>query len=113
MVQKQINSHLISNIGIFAAFGVLTMSSSFTATSNSTLNSSVSLFFESAYTYNNTGDLCSSLMQKSNQMGDILVASNLNEEFVQEHKKINVNLQITKINKHVSNFDFDDEYEEI
>ena len=31
-------------------------------------------------------------------------------DFVQQHDRINVNLQITKIHKHVSNFEFEEEY---
>lgn len=34
-------------------------------------------------------------------------------DFVQKHKKVKVNLQIIKITKHISNFYFDEEYEEI
>lgn len=33
-------------------------------------------------------------------------------DFIQKHKKVKVSLQITKITKHISNFDFDEEYEE-
>ena len=35
------------------------------------------------------------------------------EDFLQQHEKINVNLQITKITTHISNFDFEEEFEEI
>lgn len=30
-----------------------------------------------------------------------------------KHKKINVNLQIIKISKHISKFDFEEEFDEI
>lgn len=33
-------------------------------------------------------------------------------DFIQKHKKVKVSLQITKIARHISNFDFDEEYEE-
>ena len=45
-------------------------------------------------------------------VGDI-VSTEKEEEIVQQHEKINVNLQITKIAKHVSNFDFEEEFDAI
>ena len=47
-----------------------------------------------------------------NSGGDIVSFDRVSE-FVQRHERISVNLQITRITKHVSSFDFEDEYEEI
>jgi hypothetical protein len=114
MNQERISFHLISNIGIFATYGVLTMSSPSNVTDTSTLNLTISSFSEFTYNYNdNIYDLSTSLMKCENQIGDILIDDENNEVFLQEHKKININIQVAKIKKHISNFDFDDEYEEI
>ena len=45
-------------------------------------------------------------------VGDI-VSFEKRADFVQQHEKINVNLQITKITRHISSFEFEEEYGEI
>lgn len=56
--------------------------------------------------------VCNSSLLSRQAVGDIIsVKKKANS--VQRHEKINVNLQIIKISKHISNFDFEEEFEEI
>ncbi len=61
---------------------------------------------------NNDNTMSNSSMLSRQAVGDI-VSVEKKADFVQQHEKINVNLQITKITKHVSSFEFEEEYEEI
>ena len=46
--------------------------------------------------------------------GDILINQNdISDNYLIRHKRRSVQLQITKVSKHVSKFDFEEEYEEI
>lgn len=112
MSQKQIGLKRIPSIGIVAAFGLITMSSSIASHSLTTINGQLDYYYE-AHNYslaNNT--VCNSSMLSRQAVGDI-VSTEKKAEIVQQHEKINVNLQITKIAKHVSNFDFEEEFEAI
>lgn len=112
MAQEQVGIKRIPSIGIVAAFGFLTMSSSIAGNSFTTINVSPDYCYE-AYNYiNNDNAVCNSSMLSRQAVGDI-VSIEKKTEFVQRHEKINVNLQITKITKHVSSFEFEEEYEEI
>lgn len=51
-------------------------------------------------------------MSSRQAVGDI-VSNEKKSDFVQQHEKINVNLQIAKITRYVSNFEYEEEYEEI
>ena len=60
------------------------------------------------------GDLCVSSELSDFAIGDRVLENENPELFVvNKHKTIEVKLRITEIKKHVSNFDFDEEYEEI
>jgi hypothetical protein len=104
---------ILKNVGLVAAYGVLTFSSQSSSEFNgSSLNMPVPIIYEPLYTYIYDGnDLSSTLMKNGNQMGDII--DDNNKEFTTDGKKVNVTLKITKISKHISSFDFEDEYEEM
>lgn len=103
---------MIQGIGAVAAFGVLTMSSSIASNSFTTLNVNPAYYYEAHNYINNVNTVCNSSMLSKQAVGDI-VSVEKKADFVQQHEKINVNLQITKITKHVSSFEFEEEYEEI
>ena len=61
-----------------------------------------------------SGALCLSSNLSERVSGDILLDKNDAEEnYLVKHEKVKVQLQITDIKKHVSRFDFEEEYEEI
>lgn len=63
--------------------------------------------------FNDTqGEMCISSALAERARGDILTTSE-EFEFFEKHQKKNVNLQITKITKHISKLDFEEEFEEI
>ena len=107
MLQEQGGIKRISGIGVVAAFGLLTMSSSFSNNSFTTLNVRPDYYYEAHNYINNDNTVLS-----RQAVGDI-VSVEKKADFTQQHEKINVNLQITKITRYVSNFEFEEEYEEI
>lgn len=112
MSQEQLGMKRISGIGFVAAFGLMTMSSSISSQSITTMNS-IPNYHHEAYNYSlNDGTVCNSSMLSRQAVGDI-VSMEKRFDFVQCHEKIKVNFEITKITKHISNFDFEEEYEEI
>ena len=112
MPQDQMGVKRIPGIGVVAAFGLITMSSSIASHSLTTMNVQPDYCYE-AHNYSLADNtVCNSSMLSKQAVGDI-VSVEKKAEFVQQHEKINVNLQITKISKHVSNFDFEEEFEEI
>lgn len=97
---------------VVAAFGLLTMSSSIAGNSLTTMNACPPYNFETHNYIHNDTTICNSSMLSRQAVGDI-VSVDKKPDFVQQHEKINVNLQITKITKHISTFEFEEEYEEI
>lgn len=112
MSQEQNGLKKIQGIGVVAAFGLLTMSSSTASNSFITMNISPAYNYETHNYINNDNTVCNSSMLSKQAIGDIISVEK-KADFVQQHNKINVNLQITKITKHVSSFEFEEEYEEI
>lgn len=112
MSQEQNGLKKIQGIGVVAAFGLLTMSSSTASNSFITMNISPAYYYETHNYINNDNTVCNSSMLSKQAIGDIISVEK-KADFVQQHNKINVNLQITKITKHVSSFEFEEEYEEI
>lgn len=112
MSQEQNGIKRIQGIGVVAAFGLLTMSSSIASNSFITMNISPACNYEMHNYIYNGNTVCNSSMLSRQAVGDIISVEK-KTDFVQQHKKINVNLEITKITKHVSSFEFEEEYEEI
>lgn len=112
MSQEQVGLKRIPGIGVVAAFGLITVSSSIASQSFTTMNIRPDYYYE-AYNYSSADNtVCNSSMLSKQAVGDIILVEK-KADFIQEHEKINVNLQITKIVRHISNFDFDEEFEEI
>lgn len=112
MPHEQMSFMKISGLGVVAAFGLLTMSSNLSAVSLTSMNIKPAYFYESLGFFNGEETVCNSSMLSKQAIGDIVSFDRVSG-FVQRHERINVNLQITRITKHVSSFDFEDEYEEI
>ncbi len=112
MSQEQVGIKKVPGIGIVAAFGLLTMSSSIASNSFTTMNVSPDCYYEVHNYINNDNTVCNSSMLSRQAVGDI-VSFEKRADFVQQHEKINVNLQITKITRHISSFEFEEEYGEI
>lgn len=112
MPQEQNGIKIIQGFGVVAAFGLLTMSSNIACNSYTTMNIRPAYYYEGQNYINNNNTVCNSSILLKQAVGDI-VSVEKKADFVQQHEKINVNLQITKITKHVSNFEFEEEYEEI
>ena len=110
MLQEQTGSKRLSDLCIVAAFGIITMSSNLSGHSNITLNNKP--YYETKGCFSSEETICNSSTLSKNAVGDIVSCDRVTD-FVQNHDKINVTLHITKIHKHVSSFDFEDEYEEI
>ena len=112
MPQEQIGLKRISEFGFMAAFGLITMSSSITDNLSITTNKKPINFSNSPVYVYNEQSLFNSSMLSEKAIGDIILHDNVSSV---EHtqKSINVNLHITKIRKHISHFDFEEEFEEI
>ena len=110
MPQEQIGIKAIP--GIVAAFGLLTMSSSIAGHSFTTINAIPDHYYEARNYINNDSTVCNSSMLSRQAVGDIITVEK-KADFVQKHEKININLQITKLTRHISSFEFEEEYEEI
>ncbi len=59
------------------------------------------------------GEVCVSSELQNKTIGDIVIDNSVMSEFVQNHKANIFKLHITGVSKHVSKFDFEEEYEEI
>lgn len=112
MPHEQMSFMKISGLGVVAAFGLLTMSSNLSDASVTSMNIKPDYFYEAPGYFNGEETVYNSSMLSKQAIGDIVSFDRVSE-FVQRHDKISVNLRITKITKHVSSFDFEDEYEEI
>ena len=111
MMQEQLGVKRISGIGVVAAFGFMTMSSSIFPQSLTTVNNVPFFYHENNMNYQTDSMDATLLSGPSMADGNLLAEKSL--DVVQNHKRLAVNLKITKLTKHVSNFDFDEEYEEI
>lgn len=109
---EQMSFMKVSGLGIVAAYGLLTMSSNLSDASITSMNIKSDFFYEAPEYFNGEETLYSSSTLSKQAVGDIVSFDRV-LDFVQKHKRINVNLQITKINRHISSFDFEDEYEEL
>lgn len=112
MPQEQVGLKKIQSIGIVAAFGLITMSSNIAGQSSTTMSVNFDYYYETSNFSLTDSAVCNSSMLSKQAVGDIVLAGK-RTDFVQQHEKIRVKLQMTKIRKHVSVFDFEEEYEEI
>ena len=107
MPHEQTSFMKISGFGVVAMFGLLTMSSNLSDTSVTSMNIKPD-FYEAPGYFNGEETVYNSSMLSKQAIGDIVSFDRVSE-FVQRHERISVNLQITRITKHVSSFEFADE----
>ena len=112
MSQEQTNFKWISGVGVVAAFGLFTLSSNYPLKNIETMSVYPEYRYEASRFNCFENTVCNSSLFSSKAFGDIIVSEN-NNDFMQTHKKIHVNIKVQKIKKHVSSFDFEEEYEEI
>ena len=101
-------------LSVLTVFSVASLSSNVVGGSI-TSNVTNPYFYESVSVINDeSGGLCLSSNLSEQVVGDILADRNIIEEnYWVKHEKRKVQLQITNITKHVSKFDFEEDYEEI
>ena len=115
MAQTAYNIKKLSGIGlsVVTLLNIATISPNM-YTNSLTANTSAYYSYAAVPTYSDDqGELCISSMLADEVRGDVLLSNGNIDEYVPKHKKMNVKLKITKITKHVSKFDFEEEYEEI
>lgn len=100
--------------GFMTALSILTISSGMFGNNSTTVSSSNPYYYEAVSAFNDIqGELCVSSVLVDKARGDMLANGEENTEFFKQHQRKNVKLKITKIRKHISNFDFEEEFEEI
>lgn len=112
MLQEQIGLKRMPGIGVVAAFGLITMSSSIASQSLTTMNIRLDYYYEVHNHSSADNTVCNSSMLSRQAVGDI-ISDEKKVDFLNQHEQINVSLQITNISKHISNFDFEEEFGEI
>ncbi len=77
-------------------------------------NMPTSYYYDSAALLNdNSGIACISSELQNNTTGDIIKENDQIVDMYKRKEKSSVRLHITEIKKHISHFDFEEEYEEI
>ena len=109
---QEVGAKRIPRIRVMATVGFITMSSSIASQSLTTMSIRPNITYEAQNYSVVDNTVCNSSLLSRRAVGDI-VSVEKKTDFIQQHEKINVNLQITKITKHISNFDFEEEFEEI
>ncbi len=112
MLQEQSGLKRISGISVVAAFGLITMTSNISSQSLATLNTKPAYYYETHNYLLTDNTACNSSTLSQHAVGDIVLPDG-KSDFVQQHDKVNVKLQISRIYRHLSNFEFEEEFEEI
>lgn len=102
-------------IGVMTALGVVLSASTATPLLNGNFTSNLNRAFvyEGISPFGDYGgELCVSSTLSEEVRGDVM-ASHKDVKRYENHEKISVQLQILQVRKHVSQFDFDEEYEEL
>lgn len=100
-----------ASIGVITFLGLATMSLQNTSLTSGISNTNMHV---PAYVVNDRqGAVCMSSCLADKTAGDIVVAVESKDLLPIRHKVKNAKLYIKEIKKHVSSFDFEDEYEEI
>ena len=103
---------VITRASVIAAFGLITMSSSMASDAMLTcVESSNAYYAPSGFDTREEVVYNSSFLSKET-IGDVVVVNN-DISFSKFYERKNVKMHIVKTSKHVSRFDFDDEYEEL
>ena len=116
MLQEAYDKKKLSSIGI--GVGVVTFLSLASMSSNM-CNNSITMGTNGEYIYegisyvnDNEGDMCISSEMSNMFRGDVVKNSDI-IDFVHRREKKIIEIHVTRVSKHISTFDFEDEYEEI
>lgn len=103
------------SVGVITFLSLATVStSSIHGTSSLTSGMPDTYSYDSAYVINdNQGEFCLSSSLSDQTTGDIILAPENNDLIPISHNSMSAKLYIKEVQKHISNFDFEDEYEEI
>lgn len=109
------NAKKISSFGVkMITFASIATMSSITPTGNVTTSLNKAYVYEGVSLYNDKeGDICSSFGHSEGFNGDVVASGNMEDEIIPVHEKVNVKLKVLRVKNHVSEFDFEEEYEEI
>lgn len=106
------------NIGKMYGFGVGVMTFLSMATVSPDIHSSMTSTLNNQYKYGgiyscSDGNLCASSVLAEKAIGDVVCDKSIESDFVLKHEKYGVQIKVNQIKKHISTFDFEEEYEEI
>lgn len=114
----QQSAYIIKNpigVGVMTALSVVSLASTTTQFSyaNFTSSQNQSFVYEGISPFGDYGgELCVSSKLSEEVRGGVMVSQNGAKHY-ENHEKISVQLQILQVRRHVSQFDFDEDYEEI
>lgn len=112
MAQSSYNIEKPFRVGVVTALGFLTLSSSMATASYTSSQNPIYAYERFFHLSDYTDNLCTSFLLTENARGDILMSEKESRRY-ENHTKIAVQLQIMQVRQHVSQFDFDEDYEEI
>lgn len=100
--------------GVMTFLSMTTMPYGMSDVNSFTSNNNYPFSYESpVFVNDNQGELCISSPMTNLVRGNIMTVTQDVSEYVSTHTKRIVYLQVTKVSKHKSNFEFEEEYEEI
>ena len=111
-IMQGINGVNRLKIGAVTVLGVASMFQSGIIDFSSNIPSA--FYYDSASTLNDCNGLVSSSSElQNNTTGDIIIKTNQMVDMLGYRKKIDIRLRINEVRKHISHFDFEEEYDEI
>lgn len=101
-------------VGVITFLSIASVSSN-TGNSNMTLTTSNGYAYEAADIINdNKGEVCISTNLSNQVVGDLIAGNKEKmEDLSRSNEAKNVKIHITEVSKHISKFDFEEEYEEL
>lgn len=112
--QAYFNKKLVTGITAVTVLSIATISSNPLNSDLTTSSNSVYNYKPAALYSNYNGEMCFSSELIDQVGGELLVNSGDNVvDLKRKSRMINVNLKISEVQRHISTFDFEEEYEEI
>lgn len=106
------------NMGKMYGLGVGVMTFLSMAAVSPDIHSSMTSTLNNPYKYEgiylcSDDNLCTSSVLVEKAIGDVVCEKSIESDFVSTHEKYGVQIKVNQIKKHISTFDFEEEYEEI
>ena len=112
MLQKAYDKKILTGIGVVTFLSLASMSSNIPGNSV-TIGTNNEYGYEGiSFVKDKEGDMCISSAITNISIGDVAINPEI-MDFMQKRERNSIEIQVTHIRKHVSKFDFQDEYEEI